>query len=560
MPQTIRGKLMGLAVVVMVAIAGIVAIWWLAFDTLKVNGPVYSQVVQVKDLVADILPPPEYILESYLEVAKAQTADPSELPTVRAKLAQLRKDFDDRHQFWAGNHLPATVADGLLVRSYGPALEFYKLVDERFLPALANGDKEAAAAAFKEMTAAYERHRAAIDDLVTASDQLSKETESSADASERTYKLLVMALSLGLTAMVVVAVVLIIRAITVPVARTVGVMERLARGDLDVEVAGAERRDEIGEMIRAVEIFKRNAIERLRLEEAEKASLARREARQRKLDNLTGDFDRAVMAVLTGVSAAAAKMTEMASGMTEIAEETARQGTVVSAATEEASTNVSTIAAASNEMSASIQEIANQVNRSATIAANAVSEMDTTNAKMESLASGANRIGEVVNLINDIASQTNLLALNATIEAARAGEAGKGFAVVANEVKVLASQTAKATGEIASQIQGIQEETRGAVEAIQRITAVIGEINEMSAAIAGAIEEQGAAMQEVVRNVDQAAQGTREVAANICQVVDAAGHTGAMAAQVEQAAGLLTGESGKLRDSVETFLTGVKAA
>jgi methyl-accepting chemotaxis protein len=260
------------------------------------------------------------------------------------------------------------------------------------------------------------------------------------------------------------------------------------------------------------------------------------------------------------VDAAAHKMSDMSQSMSSIAVETERQGTVVSAATEEASANVSTISSTANELTASIQEIATQVNRSADIAAEAVAEVRATNQTMESLSHGADRIGEVVNLINDIASQTNLLALNATIEAARAGEAGKGFAVVANEVKHLANQTAKATGEIAQQIQGIQGETREAVEAMGRITAVINQINEMSSAIASAIEEQGAAIQEVARNVDQAAQGTREVASNITQVVEAAGHTGTMAVQVQTAAGMLTGESDKLRHSVESFLSGVKAA
>ena len=352
----------------------------------------------------------------------------------------------------------------------------------------------------------------------------------------------------------------IVKSITGSIAQMIVVMNRLANADTSVDVTGRDRRDEIGDMAKAVEVFKRNAIERARLEEVEKASLARREARQSKLENLTSDFDGTVMAVLGGVSAAAHKMNEMSRGMTTIAEETQRQGAAVSSATQQASANVSTIASASNQLSASIREIASQVNRSANIAANAVAEVDATTRKMESLSEGASRIGEVVKLINDIASQTNLLALNATIEAARAGDAGKGFAVVANEVKTLANQTAKATGEIAGQIQGIQEETGGVVDAIQRITSVINDINEMSAAIASAIEEQGAAMQEVVRNVEEVSVGTREIASNISQVVDAAGHTGAMAGQVQTAAGLLTDESDKLRGSVEQFLGGVKAA
>jgi methyl-accepting chemotaxis protein len=325
-------------------------------------------------------------------------------------------------------------------------------------------------------------------------------------------------------------------------------------------VPALDRHDEIGEMAKAVEVFKDNAIQRQRLESAEKAQTARRDERQRRMDALTRDFDGAMLAVMRTVTEAATKMMDMSKGMTSIAEETQRQGTVVSAATEQASANVSVIASASHELSASIQEIASQVTRSATTSANAVEEVAAAKRKMECLAAAAGRIGEVVDLINDIASRTNLLALNATIEAARAGEAGKGFAVVAGEVKALANQTAKATGDIVAQIQEIQQETRGVVDAILRVSSVINEISEMSSAIAGAIEEQGAAMEEVVRNVEEAATGTREVASNIAGVVEAAGRTGHMASQVLGAAGQLTDENHKLRGSVEQFLDGVKAA
>jgi methyl-accepting chemotaxis protein len=437
----------------------------------------------------------------------------------------------------------------------------YRAVRQQVMDFLAADVTEAAyALAVGEAAPRFQALEAAIVKDIALQDRIAKqEYQTSAETYATTKWINFAVVGLGLLLGLGLAIA-IVRSITGSIAEMVEVMTRLANADTSVEVTGRDRRDEIGDMAKAVEVFKHNAIERTRLEAEEKASLARRELRQSKLENLTSDFDGTVMAVLGGVSAAAHKMNEMSRSMTAIAEETQRQGAAVSSATEQASANVSTIASASNELSASIQEISSQVNRSATIAANAVTEVDATTRKMESLAQGANRIGEVVDLINDIASQTNLLALNATIEAARAGEAGKGFAVVANEVKTLANQTGKATGEIAGQIKAIQEETHGVVEAIQRITAVINEINEMSAAIASAIEQQGAAMQEVVRNVEEVSVGTREVASNISQVVEAAGHTGNMAGQVQTAAGLLTDESDQLRGSVEQFLGGVKAA
>ena len=352
---------------------------------------------------------------------------------------------------------------------------------------------------------------------------------------------------------------IIVRSITLSIAEMIAVMNRLAVNDVTVEVMGSGRRDEIGDMARSVEVFKTSTIERLRLEEEEKQAMARREQRQHEIERLTSGFDQEVTTLLGGLSDAATEMGHTSNAMTANAEETLRQTSVVSAATEEASQNLNTIASASNQMLASIQEIASQVQRAASIASNAVHEADTTSQKMQNLAETAARIGDVVQLITDIASQTNLLALNATIEAARAGEAGKGFAVVAGEVKTLASQTAKATTDIATQISAIQSETDGAVEAIKRINTVIGDISEMSAVIAGAVEEQGAAMQEVVRNVEQAAVGTNEVASNIVQVVGAARETGEMATGVQRVATRVQSESGTLKNRVEIFLGAVKA-
>jgi methyl-accepting chemotaxis protein len=351
----------------------------------------------------------------------------------------------------------------------------------------------------------------------------------------------------------------VVRSITVPVAGMVEAMIGLAGGDTTVEIPARERRDEVGDMAKAVEVFKRNAIERLRLEAQEKQEIEARQARHARIETLTDEFDKAVINLLKGVGDAASTMLDTAGTLTANAELTQSQSAAVSSATEQASTNVNVIAAASTELLASVQEIGSQVTRAATISSNAVAEAHDTNDKVSGLAAAANRVGEVVGLITSIANQTNLLALNATIEAARAGEAGKGFAVVASEVKNLASQTAKATEEIAGQIGAIQAQTEDTVAAIRRIISVIGEINEMSSAIAGAVEEQGAAMQEVVRNVEEAAKGTSEVARSIVQVAEAAEGTGRMAGSVQSAANSLTRQNDSLRVTVEGFLSSIKA-
>jgi methyl-accepting chemotaxis protein len=338
-------------------------------------------------------------------------------------------------------------------------------------------------------------------------------------------------------------------------------MQRLATGDHQVEVPARDRKDEIGNIAKAVQVFKENAVEMERLK-AEQAEAERRAAEEKKraMNELADGFQASVGGIVQTVTGSANEMQATAQSLTATAEETSRQSTAVAAASEQASTNVQTVASAAEELSSSISEISRQVAQSAQIAAKAVTDAEHSNRQVQGLADAAQRIGEVVQLITDIASQTNLLALNATIEAARAGEAGKGFAVVASEVKNLANETAKATDEITGQIAGIQQATKDAVEAIQAIGQTIGQINEIATTIASAVEEQGAATQEIARNVQQAAAGTQEVSSNISGVTQAAGETGAAANQMLSASGELARQGETLSSEVTKFLQAVRAA
>ena len=345
-----------------------------------------------------------------------------------------------------------------------------------------------------------------------------------------------------------------------PLATMQEAMTGLADGDETIEVPATERTDEIGDMARAVQVFKENMIHNGELAEAQRREQDARQQRTERIEAHTREFDSVVSAAVESVATAAGRMRTTAEGLSSTADEANRQSTVVAAASDEASSNVQTVASSAEELSGSISEISRQVAQSTEIAASAVKEAERTNEMMQGLAQSSQKIGEVVSLITDIAEQTNLLALNATIEAARAGEAGKGFAVVASEVKNLANQTAKATEEIGAQITGIQGATGDAVEAIKVISKTIGEINEIASVIATAVEEQGAATRKIARNVEQAASGTQQVAENITGVTRTAGETGTASGQILNAANDLSRQSETLKEEVTRFLHTMRAA
>jgi methyl-accepting chemotaxis protein len=349
--------------------------------------------------------------------------------------------------------------------------------------------------------------------------------------------------------------------ITKPLQRMTVAMNDLAGGKLDVEVPGIGRRDEVGEMAEAVEVFKSNAVARQGLEAEQKETEARAVARRKSdMNRLANEFEGAVGQIVETVSSASSELEASAGTLTSTAERAQELTTMVAAASEEASTNVQSVASATEEMASSVNEISRQVQDSARMAGDAVDQARKTNDRVSELSKAAARIGDVVELINTIAGQTNLLALNATIEAARAGEAGRGFAVVASEVKALAEQTAKATGEIGQQISGIQAATQDSVNAIKEISGTIEKLSEISSAIAAAVEQQGAATQEISRNVQQAAHGTQQVSSHITDVQRGAGETGSASSLVLSAAQSLSGESNRLKLEVGKFLNSVRAA
>jgi methyl-accepting chemotaxis protein len=370
-------------------------------------------------------------------------------------------------------------------------------------------------------------------------------------------QLVLLAAALGLT---IGAMTAVGRRVIKPLHNMRDAMLKVASGDLTVDTGYGERRDEIGALAGALETFKQQAADKIRIEQQERERNAGATARQQAVDAHVGEFESMVRQTLQQLGDASNQMRTTSSGLSAVSRQTNERVQIAEKASGEASMSVESVASASEELSASINDISQQAAHAAGIASRAVNQARETDGTVQGLAKSAGRIGEVVGLINTIAAQTNLLALNATIEAARAGEAGRGFAVVASEVKSLASQTAKATEEISEQIADIQKVAGEAIDAIKGIGSIIGEVNEVATAIAAAVQEQGAATQEITRSTQHAAQGTKNVSDNIMGVKTDADKSAAAAENVKQASETLETQSQQLGSQVTQFLGKIRAA
>lgn len=453
-------------------------------------------------------------------------------PTLTDVAADLTKQYDALAQS-AGQ-----VAEAV---SLNDAYTAQDLIKRDFAPAFAA--LETAIAALVDQSA------------VTVAETSARTTEQARSA----VTMILLVVAGGAAGLLAVSLLVMRRSVTGPLLTLTAVMEKLAGGDLAVQIAGTRRGDEIGAIARSVEVFKKNA-EMVRELEREQQDQARRaeDEKQQALAALANSFEQQVRGVVSTLASSADRMEVSARSMSEAAHQASRQGETASTAASEATGNVQTMAAAAEELTASIQEIVRQVGQASEITGEAVSEAEQTGGIVESLTGAVGKIDEVIALIDAIASQTNLLALNATIEAARAGDNGKGFAVVANEVKVLAGQTARATGEISVQIVNVRDASDQTLRAMQRIRGVIARIDEVAAGIASAVEQQGAATQEIARNAGQAAAGTGEVQSNIAEIVAASGTTETLADEVLTVSGEISRQSETLREEVDRFIDRIR--
>lgn len=546
---SLSAAIVAFGIVLAIGFTAVVSTSLYALRELKVGGPLYSDIKLGNDLIADILPPPEYVIEAYLEATLAMR-EPDQLAAHGERLVQLRKDYDERKAFWVSSSLSADLKTALVQKSDAEVQKFWKASDQ-LLPALKAKDAAASERAYAQLKDSYTAHRAVIDSIVENANKQNAAMEKLAADRDSSILYILLGVSAAVLAFIAAGLLGVALGVVRPIVRMTDAMQKLATGDLAADIPFAHRQDEVGSMAGALVVFKQAAIENSRLREEQlrqeqEAALAKRSALHQMAETVERETGRSV----DTATAATQGVERAASGLSEIAKSLSAQSQAVAAASTQALGSSQAVSAAAEELSASIREIASQVARTSTVTKSAVAGREQARSTIQALAGSVKKIAEVSDLIGGIAGQTNLLALNATIEAARAGEAGRGFAVVAAEVKSLSDQTAKSTEEIGRLIAEIQTSTQAAVDSVEAMGGHIVEIDGVATSVAAAMEEQDAATREIARSISESASAAKEVSAKIGDVSRDAASVDQRAADVRQAIAGMAANLEQLRSVV----------
>ncbi|WP_027572483.1 methyl-accepting chemotaxis protein [Bradyrhizobium sp. WSM1743] len=546
---SLSSAIIAFGIVLAIGFTAVVSTSLYALRELKVGGPLYSDIKLGNDLIADILPPPEYVIEAYLEATLAMR-EPDQLAAHGERLIQLRKDYDERKAFWVSSSLSADLKTALVSKSDAEVQKFWK-ASEQLLPALKAKDTAASERAYAQLKDAYTAHRTVIDSIVESANKQNAAMEKLAADRDSSILYILLGVSAAVLAFIAAGLLGVALGVVRPIVRMTDTMQKLATGDLAADIPFAHRQDEVGSMAGALLVFKQAAVENSRLREEQlrqeqEAALAKRSALHQMAETVERETGRSV----DTATSATQGVERAASGLSEIAKSLSAQSQAVAAASTQALGSSQAVSAAAEELSASIREIAGQVARTSTVTKSAVAGREQARSTIQALAGSVKKIAEVSDLIGGIAGQTNLLALNATIEAARAGEAGRGFAVVAAEVKSLSDQTAKSTEEIGRLIAEIQTSTQAAVDAVEAMGGHIVEIDGVATSVAAAMEEQDAATREIARSISESASAAKEVSAKIGNVSRDAASVNERAADVRQAIAGMAANLEQLRSVV----------
>jgi len=547
---SLSSAIIAFGIVLAIGFTAVVSTSLYALRELKVGGPLYSDIKLGNDLIADILPPPEYVIEAYLEATLAMR-EPDQLAAHGERLVQLRKDYDERKAFWVTSSLSADLKTALVSKSDAEVQKFWKLLSDQLLPALKAKDTAASERAYAQLKDAYTAHRAVIDGIVESANKQNADMEKLAADRDSSILFILLGVSAAVLAFIAAGLLGVALGVVRPIVRMTDTMQQLATGDLAADIPFAHRKDEVGSMAGALLVFKQAAVENSRLREEQlqkeqEAALAKRGALHQMAETVERETGRSV----DSASVASQGVERAASSLSEIARSLSAESQAVASASTQALGSSQTVSAAAEELSASIRDIATQVARTSTVTKSAVAGREQARSTIQALAGAVKKIAEVSDLIGGIAGQTNLLALNATIEAARAGEAGRGFAVVAAEVKSLSDQTAKSTEEIGRLIAEIQASTQAAVDAVETMGGHIVEIDGVATSVAAAMAEQDAATREIARSISESASAANEVSAKIANVSRDAASVDERATEVRQAIAGMAANLEQLRSVV----------